>query len=465
MNWIAARRGSALVLALVIVLIIAGLAGALLTATVFQSKASTASIQNDEAQIACDAALEKVRRALWIYKTDGTYPWDQILTDHQSLSLNPNAHFADYEARKDDLDFAAYLQNYYATGINTANEAPLPADAAHFLGRTMPFGRGGFYAVVRDNDDADGLPLHDTDGSLLVYVTASLPDGTQRQIEALVNFQSTNYSPDSAIVVDGSILFNGTPDVLGARGTAHANGDIVLTGNPTFSVSANATGTIDEGSATPPPGGFNEGVPPIAIPDVDPTQFQSMSDYLLMASGSVVDNQTGLTVGSGLGSGWNGWKFSSGTWSLSGSSVPPVGTYYVDGNAKLTGAGSAPNRAMSVVAVGTIETSGNIKLTPVLTGTLLLAGGDIKLGGTAGAMYSGLIAAHEQIQALGTFDHQGVLLAKNAEDVYSLVSAGSAIDPDSQFGGTMSVTYEGGLVTMLPNPSPSVAVLNVRRLK
>ncbi|MBI2901055.1 MAG: hypothetical protein HYY17_12790 [Planctomycetes bacterium] len=350
--------------------------------------------------------------------------------------------------------------------MNTMYEAPPPGYWNHFLGTTMPLGAGGFYCVVKDNDDGDGDPLRDSDNQVLVYVTATLPDNTQRQIEVLVKYADPSYVPDNAIVVDGSILFNGTPDILGLKGIAHANGDIVLSGNPTFSVSANATGQIAEGGATVPPGGFNEGVPPISIPDVDPTQYRNLANYTLRADGMILDVATGAMINPGAG-GWNGWTYSaaSNTWSLSGNNVTPAGTYYAEGNVSITGSGNSPNRTLSIVAEKCISTTGNTRLAPALTGTLMIAGGDIKLGGTAGASYAGLIAAKEQIKTMGTFDHQGVLLAKNAQDVYTLVTAGSVVEPDSQFGGTMSVTYDGGMVTVLKNPNNSVTIVSARKLK
>jgi hypothetical protein len=461
------EQGSAMIIALVIVIIAVGIGGAFLADTVFRSKMASASVESDEAQMVCDAALEKVRRALWVYKTDNTYPWDNILQDHAAMSISPEVHWNDYVARQDDSDFVTYKSSYYATGINTANDAPLPSDAEFFMGGTnMPFGEGGFMAICRDNDDGDGDPLVDSDLQLLVYITASLPDGTQRQIEALVRWEDPTFTPDNAILVDGSILFNGTPDVLGLKGSAHANGDVTLTGNPVFSVSVSATGTIDEGTAPVPPDGFQEGVPPIPLPDVNPLTYKSLANYIMQSNGQIYDVGTATTI-TPPGSGWNGWKYSAANneWSFSGNDVPPVGTYYIEGNAKLSGAGGSPPRTMSIIAEKSISTTGNIKLTNVLPGTLLIAGGDIQLGGTAGAVYTGLVAANEQIKTLGTFDHVGVLLAKNAADNFSLVTAGSAIDPDSQFGGTMTVTYDGGLETILENPSAAVSVRNVRKLK
>jgi hypothetical protein len=47
--------------------------------------------------------------------------------------------------------------------------------------------------------------LTPSDEQLLVYVTASLPDGTIRQIEATIFFTSPTYEPDEAIIVVSNI--------------------------------------------------------------------------------------------------------------------------------------------------------------------------------------------------------------------------------------------------------------------
>ena len=54
-------------------------------------------------------------------------------------------------------------------------------------------------------------------------------------------------------------------------------------------------------------------------------------------------------------------------------------------------------------------------------------------------------------------------MAKNAEDRYRTVTSSATVDSD--FGGNMTITYDGGLATVLENPSASVRLLNMRRMK
>lgn len=459
------ERGSALIVALVVVVIAVGIAGAFLADTAIRTRMQTLAVESDTAQMIADAAVEKVRRALWVYKTQNTYSWDQILQDHAGLSTDPDGHVRDYQERMASEDFAEYRRNYDSSGADTANDAPLPADADFFLGVTRPFAEGGYHCVIRDNDDGDGDPMRDSDNRLLLYVTAALPDGTHRQVLVLVEYLPSNYTPDHAILVDGSIRFNGNPAIGGALGSAHANGDITIVGSgTTFTVSANATGVVEEGTASTPPQGFNEGVATVAIPEIVPSQHRTLADYLLQSDGNVRIVATGAVVSASGRGGWNNWSYNHANheWRYSGSSTAcPAGTYYVEGNAQITG-GSAV-LTITVIAEGSISTTGNSHLRPYVSGTLFLAGGDVRLGGTAGTTYQGLIAAQEQLGTGGTFDHQGVLLARNAVDVSRTVSSGTSFDSD--FGGSITVTYDGGLSTLLPNPDSSVRVRAVRRLR
>src|ERR1041384_512571 len=58
------ERGSALLLAVVITILVVGLGGAFLAETVFRGKHQERLIRADECQIICDAALDLVRLAL-----------------------------------------------------------------------------------------------------------------------------------------------------------------------------------------------------------------------------------------------------------------------------------------------------------------------------------------------------------------------------------------------------------------
>jgi hypothetical protein len=63
-----ASRGSALMIALVIVIITAGIGGAFLSQALIHSNEQNWSIEGDEATVMCDAGMERARQALGVYR-------------------------------------------------------------------------------------------------------------------------------------------------------------------------------------------------------------------------------------------------------------------------------------------------------------------------------------------------------------------------------------------------------------
>lgn len=162
------RRGNAFLIVLVLLAIAAGILGT------FLAKRSAESVDSGEA--IADAALVKVRRALWTYRAEDPAMWERIFREHSLLSLDPDAHWEDFQRTKKRRELPP-----------SPNDAPLPGDPAYFLGGIRMCGNGAFFAIVRDNDD-DGDPARDRDGRLLVYITAFLSDGGLCQFETLLQF-------------------------------------------------------------------------------------------------------------------------------------------------------------------------------------------------------------------------------------------------------------------------------------
>jgi hypothetical protein len=91
------------------------------------------------------------------------------------------------------------------------------------------------------------------------------------------------------------------------------------------------------------------------------------------------------------------------------------GTYCVTGNASITGGGAAgAPMSLSVLATGSIALAGNPYLLPDHPeGILLMAAGDVSVGGTPGSTYSGLVYAGAQCAAAGNATLSGQLLCAN----------------------------------------------------
>ena len=157
------RRGSAWLVLLILVVLVAGVALTLGSRRGRHEDSSEAEVER-----IAEIGLARVSRALWIYHEDQTYPWEQILLDHVSLSTD--------------------AQEGGRVELSSTNAAPLRGDPAHFLGVPVRCGSGAFVAVVRDNDDGDGNATRDRDGRVIVHITAFHPLGPRYRIEALLRF-------------------------------------------------------------------------------------------------------------------------------------------------------------------------------------------------------------------------------------------------------------------------------------
>ena len=73
------ETGSALLAAVIIVMIVIGIGGAFLAETAYRHKVISSQIEKDETTLLAESGLEKARRALWRYRVEGIMPWDQLL--------------------------------------------------------------------------------------------------------------------------------------------------------------------------------------------------------------------------------------------------------------------------------------------------------------------------------------------------------------------------------------------------
>ena len=202
------RAGSAMISATIVVIMVIGLGGAFLADTVFKARATSNAIEADEVTLLAESALEKTRRALYVYKTTGSWTWDEILAycDDPGIVSDPEQLRQEFlNVKFDSVEFQDYREFQDEPGIVTANDAPLPGEADFFFGEIRPYGEGGFHVMIHDNDDFDDDPLHDSDGKLLAVITAVLPDGSLRQLEALLEYDSGQFDPDMALLTNGSL--------------------------------------------------------------------------------------------------------------------------------------------------------------------------------------------------------------------------------------------------------------------
>lgn len=526
-------RGSALLTSTIIVVLVVGLGGAFLSLTLYRSRAQHSAIMADEAMNVCEAGLEMARRALVEWRNQNGSAWNEMLqycrnleqqlsgtvtdpsSSQASSSLSPIVNWKltslpyvkqqYFEALKKDSRFRTY-------SADASNNTVVPADYKDLLGRNYPFNKGAYHIVIVDNDDVHGNgvdddgdgdpwnpdtpaeqaallrdPAIDGDRHVFLIVTATLRDGTQRQVVSLVEYPPNKPVPPGAVLSNGTINLQGAFQILGLKGMVHANENVTGSGSAQAVVqqSINASGTASISMNTPPPGGINSNQPTIPLDRVDPSYYLSPTYenrssvvilgrngnfYKIDAAGNrvpatdatypfqrSVDNQTGRV-----------------TWTISGGRSVPSRIYYVEGDFKMTGQGNTSAYEMTLIVDGHVHLGGNSKFVPwkkpdgTSSNTLVIANGDVVLRGTGTGgvvQYQGVIVANEQVEARGNYTLEGSLIAVNATDTPgSLVSTGSTVEPDLTVGGSVAIKYDGKS-TILPPPAKSLIVRSVRRVQ
>jgi hypothetical protein len=515
MNLKQGQRGSALIVSVTLTVLMVGVAGAFLAESVFRAKAQGRAIESDEVQVMCDAALERARLALLHARNRDGGAWNPILENCQSgLSVwTPEAIAQDYKRRQKASEFSSHSAAVDAqlptlSGAGSAMVQPLfsgEGATPPVFNANVPFRKGAYFVQVRNNvdimgngvdDNGDGdpwdpdtaaevnaglsSPVVDGDKQVYIVVTATFPDGTQRQMESLVRYPTGRWMPPAALLTGGTLSMSGAFSILGTSGVVHSNEDVVGQGsaNAQVSVAVNAAGSTGGFTMkTAPPQGINDSKssPPIGavpIPTVNPAEFRH--DASLTPAMVVLDRFGNITDAAGgpPPAGSYPFTFSKGEWSISGAGTVTPAIYYVEGDFRMTGQGNSDPYTMTIIATGSVSLGGNSKfqayvdpVTGKSTNILALAGGDLSLTGTGNSttlQYQGVSLAHEQVFVKGNFKMEGAVVGENAADHSDTVSSSSAVEDTLM--GNATIVYNG-MTTFVRNPQQAVSVVNVRRVK
>lgn len=335
----------------------------------------------------------------------------------------------------------------------------------------------GDWAVVRPAD------------AQVIYAVGYIPSRTEpRNIRVIrADYDFAPFRPDYAILTGGDLLIPGNPVVAGSLANVHANKNVVISGNPNIAGKATASGDYSQ-SGNPVLGqGWEESVPLVAIPNINPREHYLKSHYDLCPNGTVragpsyIDTNgasapnpngsstpcAGDQLAVATSNEYRGWKKSGddslqlAKWDYGGSTAYD-GVYYVyQGSAKVggnPGENAAPWNVTIIAEAtatgpepthcphrgGDIEVSGNPKMhahshaSPLL----FIAGRDLKVNGnpqSGGPGYSGVFAAHEQAQLSGNPVVVGAVISNS-----SCNTSGSPIpNTGIETNGNPSITYDG----------------------
>lgn len=411
-------RGVALPLALMALLVLAAMSGALLTIGVSEVQISANLLRGTQAQFLAEAGLEDA------------FNW----------------------FRSDDNRV-----------INAPTPGPTTISGLSGPGTTLS--AVGTYSVQYMPGNSTGSTLTN---SVLVVSTGTITSGSitiaQKVIRAII---SNGYNSNDAVRTKGNLTIDGSVEIEGTCGNVHTNGNLTLSGGGIdIDQSATASGTYTT-SGSPNVGGTAAGSQPTKdIPTVDPAYFLDAAKKALAANtifqmksdGKVLDGAGTLLTTLTSGQTYNYFTYTSGTpasWSLSGN-TGSTGTYYFEGNVSISGGpgSSSTPWTVTVIATGDITVSGNPTVTPHLKDTLFVAGLDLKISGNVkndcSTCSAGVIAAHEQLDIAGSTNIKGYVIAEDAASTSGTVAA-------NKIHGSVEIVYNCGLAPPIPGPLQIIA--------
>lgn len=463
--------------AVVVVVIVMGLGLAFMSESIFRTRSEMSERHMDDGLRTCDTAIEQARRFLFLYRQNSTWPWNDILQYNQNFHFNQEASVKLRWKQLKDANQLTY-KGIAQVPAQTWPEAPVPSGS-----RTSPasvptiFGvfagymdRGAWYMSVRDNDEeADGNMLADTDGILVLSVTAVMQDGSARTVEARLRFEPPTFSPQGAIVTNGTANIGGDFTARPTGGATHAdvmsNGSINFSGNSlTIEGTAYAYGSIS--GAPSGVQNIQSGAPKVAMPITDPSYYKPLASYILKSDGSV-ENSAGAQI-SPPGADFYNFKFQSGAWKVTGATpLPPPSVYYIEGDFSMAGNGTWTATLIITGSAAIQGTGSGWNYNSTMGNVAILAGKDLSLKGNA--TMTGVLVAGEQALVQGNATLTGAIIATDKADASSVVTTTSDFDTNlsenDSYMGSGVINYPGPQSTFLVVPKDSLELVYSRRIR
>jgi hypothetical protein len=299
-----------------------------------------------------------------------------------------------------------------------------------------------------ENDKIDGDSYRDKNLRLVIVATGQAGQA-QETIRAYAEVEDA-FRPMQGVLAGHDLTVEGTPDVEGAAGDVHANGNLTVAGGAEVVGDASATGTVTAKPGTVK-GATRPFAAPVAIPLLDPADFRSLATHILSPDGKVRDAAGKVLADANLVA-YKGWKYAilSKLWTFSGEAAVD-GTFYIEGDAEIAGSGSkASERGVwtaTFIATGSIALSSKPDLRAHTYGVMVLAGTDLVISGSPNlgttskgvAGTPGLVYAVEQFRVEGqTAKINGVLVgATSRQKGLGVVT--------NRLAGTAAASYDGDL--------------------
>jgi cytoskeletal protein CcmA (bactofilin family) len=312
--------------------------------------------------------------------------------------------------------------------------------------------------LTADDDPAnneDGVATTDNNRALIIRAVGSSLNNTTVTLEATIA-----PVPLPAVASNGNITVTGSATINGTEGDVHSNTNLTVSGSSSITGDASASGGLTcSDPCTQVLGTETSGAAPIAIPPVRASDYEMYADYLLDSDGWLkCTNPAGCGGGvmdgdpicDGNGTGCRatyGWEYNSTTttWSINSDPSNGNGTYYVKGNASISGSPGSDLVPLQItlIAEGWIDVSGSPDLAPDTPELLFVTDSDLKIMGNvdAGVTAAGQMLVRGQADIRGNSELGGQLIIEN-QPVGSLLTS-------NEIAGNAVITYNGSLGTSL----------------
>ena len=453
------ERGMALISALILLLVVSGLALALTTS----GRIEVAMSGNEElyagARAAAESGLNHAAVVILQATNNPTFPLSNLLRGpDNAIDLGNQA-----ASENADNGIISHLiggtppwpvasGSAYSYNVRLFDDDDPAMKGTAFTAAELAAMAGG---PVPPNQPEDGNRYNDINRRLVIRATGFGPRGTRVVLEQMLTPIKM-----PALLVDGDVLVGGSVQIVGSQGSVHANGDLTIGGTGvTIAESATATGTVTADVSWDPGGLAAGGMPRIPVPDVHAIDYFLDADFVLEADGRIT-NPSGATVYCDLahpcrdvvppgaqppGTAF-GWTFQAATgWSLSQNSANSA-TYYARSQVRITGDPGTPATPIfhTIIAEGNIEIVGNPELRPEPASELqFVTNQDLRIEGDLGVplAFEGRILVREQVELAGNPALAGQVIVQDVPSVSTLVTSNSVT-------GSVTLSYTGLVETV-----------------
>ena len=242
------RRGSALVMAIFVLVLLTGMGAALLFLSQNEGKMSQSSLRAKKAFYLAESAIEDGRRTLFI--TNGENPFDDDLEDAAGGDPSDVIEFD-----PDDIEAVYDDQGNVTSFTGAGNDVPIRA-----LTALASSGDGGWYTAYLTNDPVDGpTNKNDTNNRVMITGVGAGDDNSFEIVQAIIEpFKFLPPIPPAALTLIGE---NPWYDNGPSAAQSHTGDDCGLPGGGFAPVvgttSAAAAAAVKAGMSNP--GNFSSG--------------------------------------------------------------------------------------------------------------------------------------------------------------------------------------------------------------